>query len=243
VIRLTPKIAKPYNDLGKAYILKGDMDDAMLMFSNAARLNPGLAQARWNLGNAWLRKGKVAEGLEEMKKGVELSPDDVEAHQRLGDTLIKLGKAAEAMPYCEMVVKTEPTNARARLTLGTAYLAQRQLAKATVEFKEAVRLAPASPPCLNSLAWVYATSPQAEFRDGAEAVRLAGQACVLTKGQDAGLLDTLAAAYAEAGRFEDAVKTAEEARTVANAAHDTKMAEMEQKQVELYRAGKPCRDK
>jgi tetratricopeptide (TPR) repeat protein len=242
VIRLTPTIGKPYSDLGKAYALQGKLDEAMLMFSNAARLNPGLAQARWNLGAAWLLKGKVAEGLAEMKIAVRLSPEDMEARRRLADKLIKLGKAAEALPYCEAVVKAEPQDAHAHFLLGSACLATKRLAPAVASFKEALRLAPNTPECLNALAWIYATSPQAELRNGAEAVRLAEQACQLTQRQQTTLLDTLAAAYAEAGRFADAIKTTEEIRARALSSHDTNTADTARQRLGLYQAGEPYRD-
>jgi tetratricopeptide (TPR) repeat protein len=242
VIRLKPAMGKPYNDLGKAYALQGKVDDAMIMFSNAVRLNPGLAQARWNLGNAWLLKGKVAEGLAEMKTGVQLSPEDVKAHRKFADTLLKMGKAAEALPYCEAVVKAEPEDAHAHYALGSACLANKRLAQAAANFKEAVRLAPDTPECMNALAWMYATSPQAELRNGAEAVRLAERACKITKRQQTATLDTLAAAYAEAGRFDEAVETTEAIRALAVAAHDTNTADTARQRLELYQAGKPYRD-
>jgi tetratricopeptide (TPR) repeat protein len=242
VIRLTPAIGKPYNDLGKAYAVQGKMDDAMIMFSNAARLNPGLAQARWNLGNSYLQKGNVAEGLAEMKRAVQLSPEDIEAHRRFGDVLIKLGRAAEAMPYCETVVRAEPGDAHAHFLLGSACLAEKRFAEAVANFREAVRLAPDTPECMNALAWIYATSPQAELRSGTEAVRLAEEACKLTKRQRPATLDTLAAAYAEAGRFDDAVKTTEELRAQAASAHDTNTVDTARQRLELYQARKPYRD-
>jgi tetratricopeptide (TPR) repeat protein len=242
VIRLTPTIGKPYNDLGKAYALQGKMEDAMMMFSNAAKLNPGLAQARWNLGNAWLLKGKVAEGLAEMKRAVQLSPDDSEAYRKFANTLMVMGKAAEAIPYCEAVVKAEPQDAHAHFMLGSACLASKRLEPAVASFKEAVRLAPDAPECKNALAWIYATSPQAELRNGAEAVRLAEQACESTQRQKTAILDTLAAAYAEAGRFDAAVKTTEEICALAASAHDTNTLDTARQRLELYKAGKPYRD-
>jgi Flp pilus assembly protein TadD len=218
------------------------MEDAMIMFSNAATLNPGLAQARWNLGNSYLQKGNVAEGLAEMKRAVQLSPEDIEAHRRFGDVLIKLGRTAEAMPYCETVVKANPGDAHAHFLLGAACLAEKRFAEAVANFREAVRLAPDTPECMNALAWIYATSPQSEFRSGTEAVRLAEEACKLTKRQRPATLDTLAAAYAEAGRFDDAVKTTEELRALAASAHDTNTVDTARQRLELYQARKPYRD-
>ena len=109
-------------------------------------------------------------------------------------------------------------------------------------FKEALQLAPDAPECMNALAWIYATSPQAPLRNGAEAVRLAEQACKLTQRQKTAVLDTLAAAYAEAGRFADAVKTTEEIRALAVSAHDTNTLDKARQRLELYLAGKAYRD-
>ena len=242
VIRLTPAIGKPYNDLGKAYALQGKLDEAQIMFSNAVALNPGLAQARWNLGSSYLLKGEVAEGLAEMKRAVQLSPEDIEAHSRLADKLIKLGKAAEALPYCEVVVQAEPKDAHAHFVLGSACLATKRLEQALANFKEALRLAPDTPECMNALAWIYATSPQPGLRNGAEAVRLAEAACKITKRQQTATLDTLAAAYAEAGRFDEAIKTTEEIRALAISAHDTNTVDTARQRLELYKAGRPYRD-
>ena len=178
VIRLTPTIGKPYNDLGKAYVLQGKLDDAMMMFSNAVALNPGLAQARWNLGSAWLLKGKVERGLAEMRAGVKLSPDDIQAHQKLADALIKLGRATEALPLLQGGGRG--ANRKMRMPTSSwdqAWLADKRREQAAASFKEALRLAPDTPECMNALAWIYATSPQAELRNGAEAVRLAEHAC------------------------------------------------------------------
>ncbi len=241
-VHLDPGYAKPYNELGKAYLLLGKMDDAMLMFSNASRLNPGLAQARWNLGNSYLLKGNMTEGLAEMKAGVELSPDDVEAHDRFGNILMKLGKATEAAPYFEKVVKAQPGNAHAHFGLATAYLAQKRSVEAIGEYKEAIRLSPETPDCLNALAWIYATSPKAKLRNGVEAVRLAEKACALSARRNAGLLDTLAAAYAEMNQFEAAVRTATEARSVALAEKNVGLADAVTQRLALYQAGNPYRE-
>ena len=181
VIRLTPAIGKPYNELGKASVIRQEKMDACddHVFQCGPRLeSPDLAQAHWNLGTARLLKGQVAQSLAEMKIGVQLSPDDIRSRHRIfADTLLKMGKAAEAIPYSEAVVKAEPQDAHARFVLGSACLAAKQPEQAVASFKEALHLAPNAAECLNALAWIYATSPQADLRNGAEAVRLAEQAC------------------------------------------------------------------
>jgi len=103
-------------------------------------------------------------------------------------------------------------------------------------------MAPDNPAGLNDLAWLCATHPSAEVRNGAEAVRLAERACQLTRRKAAPFLDTLAAAYAEAGRFAEAVRTAREAQTLALAADDSKTAAGAAERIEWYKTARPWRD-
>ena len=238
-LRLDPGRAESYSHLGKALDLQGLGYKATETYQKALSLNPKLAEAHWNLGSILLREGETAKGLAELKKGADFSPGNIDLQARLGDALMAAGKAAEAQPYYEAVVRAAPRNARARFALGQSCLAQKSFEQAMADFKEVVRLAPDSAEYMNVLARVYATSPKAEIRNGLEAVRLAEAACVLTKRQDIATLDTLAAAYAEAGRFADAVRVAEEARALAETTFHVQAEETERKREELYKAGKP----
>jgi tetratricopeptide (TPR) repeat protein len=242
VIRLKPLVAAPYNDLGTAYASQKKLDDAMAMFLKATQLNSELEEAHYNLGNAYIDKGKPAEGIAELKTALHLKPNDLKAQKTLADALIKTGQTAEAIPYCEALVANEPEDAHARFNLGWACQAAKRPEEALTHYKEAMRLAPDSPQCLNALAWMYATSAKAAIRNGTEAVRLAERAAQITQRQNTQLLDTLAAAYAEAGRFDEAVKTTEEIHALAISTHDTGMAETARQRLELYQAGKPYRD-
>src|SRR5207249_10415894 len=96
---------------------------------------------------------------------------------------------------------------------------------------------------LNNLAWILATNPGDDLRDGPEAVRLAERACELTQRREPVLLGTLAAAYAETGRFTDAVTTAQKAIELAAAAGQKEVADKNRQLLELYRADKPFRDR
>lgn len=242
VVRLTPGMGKPYNDLGKAFALQNKMDDALLMFSNAVWLDPKLALARRNLGQARVLRGEVAEGLAEMEAGVRGSPDDIEVQAKFAGLLIKYGRAADALPYCEVVARAQPQDAQAQYNLGVACLARDRFQDAARSLTAAVRLAPEDPQSMNALAWIYCTSPQSELRNGPEAVRLAEKACALTQRQEAPFLNTLAAAYADTGRFEDAITTAQLTLDLAEAANNARMAAVVRRQLELYKSGKPFRD-
>jgi Flp pilus assembly protein TadD len=127
-------------------------------------------------------------------------------------------------------------------TLALLLTEQKRTSEAIRHYREALRLYPDTPEVLNNLAWILATDPQAENRNGAEAARLAERACELTKRKQAGYVGTLAAALAEAGRFEEAVRTGEEAAALADSSGNTQLAKTNRKLVELYRAGHPYRE-
>jgi protein O-mannosyl-transferase len=164
------------------------------------------------------------------------------AENKLGILLDRNGKFEEAIMHFREALRLNPRMADTYYNLAAIYAAQHRMDDALANCKEAIRLAPTAPQCMNELAWFYATCPRAEIRNGPEAVRLAEQACQITKRQDTDMLDTLAAAYAETGRFAEAIKTAEEIRILALLAHDTNSAVAVNKRLELYQAGKPYRD-
>jgi Flp pilus assembly protein TadD len=109
-------------------------------------------------------------------------------------------------------------------------------------YQAAVAALPGNPYLLNNLAWVLATGPQASVRNGGRAVELAQQAERLSGGKDPSILGTLAAAYAEAGRFPEAVATAQRALELATAQANLAQAEALRARIGLYRAGSPFRD-
>jgi cytochrome c-type biogenesis protein CcmH/NrfG len=102
-------------------------------------------------------------------------------------------------------------------------------------FREVVKRDPNSPVALNNLACLLATVGDPSLRDGAEAVRLAERARELTDSQNTSVLSTLAAAYAENGRFDEAVATAEKACVLAQAQGETQLLEGNQRMLELYK--------
>ena len=118
---------------------------------------------------------------------------------------------------------------------------QGNLKEAAANYEQAVKMNPDWPIALNDLAWIRATAPQAELRNGLEAVRLAERACELSGGKEARFLGTLDAAYAEAGRFDKAITTAEKARELALTAGDKEIAAAAGQRLALYRKQQPYR--
>jgi Flp pilus assembly protein TadD len=114
--------------------------------------------------------------------------------------------------------------------------------RAVADFRQALTFK-ADPEALNNLAWILATCPDESVRNGIDAISYAQWACQLTAYKRPGIVGTLAAAYADAGDFSNAVSTAETAIKLATDAGNTQFAEQNQQLLQLYRAGKPYREK
>ena len=122
-----------------------------------------------------------------------------------------MGKGAEAIAHYRSAVEINPDHEAARQQLGLTLYQQGQIGPALTQWREVLRREPNLVTVLNLSAWVLATSPDASVRNGAEAVALASRAAELTGQRDPAALDTLAAAYAEAGQFTAAVASAKRA--------------------------------
>jgi Flp pilus assembly protein TadD len=113
---------------------------------------------------------------------------------------------------------------------------------ALAHWRQALRLKPDWLELMNNLAWALASYPDPKIRNGAEAVQLAERACALSGSNSPPYLDTLAAAYAETGRFADAAAALEKAIALAQAASDTNAAAKFRTRLELYQAQRPYRE-
>jgi len=161
------------------------------------------------------------------------------AYNNLGVLLRDQGRVEEAVELYHKSVEINPNNSEAQFNLGTALAARGRFDEAIKNFRMAIQINPNFSEALNNLAWVLATSPKAELRDGTQAVQLAERACELTHYGQPAFLGTLAAAYAECGRFPEAVTTAEKAEQLATEAGSKKLAGKNRQLLELYRAGTP----
>jgi tetratricopeptide (TPR) repeat protein len=125
--------------------------------------------------------------------------------------------------------------------LALAYLGKPR--EAMSSYARALLLQPDFPDALDRLSWILSTDPRPEFRNGTEAVRMAERACELTGRTQALLMETLAAAYGEAGRFQEAVATAQKALDLAESAGQKDVVMKCSKMLEALRTGKPWRER
>jgi len=176
------------------------------------------------------------------KHVLTLGENNPPALYSLGLALCTEGKYDEAIPYLVKATDIDPTIQVYQGQLALAYEMRGDIGGAIERYRRCIELSPDLTEALNNLAWLLATTPDARLRNGADAVRFARRACDLTLNEWPMFLGTLAAAYAEAGRFPEAVATAEKAERQARQRGFTDLAEQNAKLLETYRAGKPHRE-
>ena len=238
-IQLNPERYDSWYGLGAALADQGRLDEAIEDYRQAIQLNPDYAPALNNLGNALVAKGQLDEAIASYRRAVQLDPKFSWALNNLGVALAARGKFDEAIQSYQKAIQINPRHAGSYLNLGLTLGQLGRTREAIAQYREALKLDPDLSTALNNLAWALATSSDDQLRNGAEAVRLAERACELTHNAQPWFVGTLAAAYAEAGRFPEAVATAEKAEQLAVNAGQAAVAAKTGQLLELYRAGKP----
>ncbi len=204
--------------------------------------NPEDLRIRALLGELQWRQGNLDEAALHYGVVVKSMPSDFATHRKLALVYLKQKKYAAALPLLERVTRAQPGNAVAHVNTASAWLGLKDYGKAVASYRATLKTAPRMPKALNNLAWILATHPDPKIRSGAEAVTVAERLCELSKYTSPLSLDTLATAYAEAGRFAEALATAEKAIELLTPSADAvKVGDMKLR-LELYKEKKPYRD-
>jgi tetratricopeptide (TPR) repeat protein len=242
-LEINPNYFEARKNLRLALGQPGQDNEAIAYYQEALEINANNAGAYNNLGNALIRKGRVDEGITHLQKALEINPKLAEAHSNLGNALLQKGQAAAAaIAEYQKALEINPNHAGIHNNLGLAYSKNGAVKEGMAEYEKALEIDPQFTDAQNNLAWAMATGPEASLRNGNKAVELAERADQLSMGGDPNIAGTLAAAYAEAGRFSKAITTAKRAMQLALAQKDTAMVDALQIQIKLYKAGFPFRD-
>jgi arylsulfatase A-like enzyme/Flp pilus assembly protein TadD len=238
-LRARPEHAELHDWMGMALREKGRTDEALSHFREAVRLDAKLASAQLNLGRAYKQQGKNDDAVRHLRAAIALDPRLAAAHNSLGSILGAQGRVAEAIAHFRAALVADPKNAEAHNNLGLALRMTGRSEEAVPHFKAALAVRSDWREPMNELAWVLATHPDARVRDGREAVRLAERAAELGARREPVVLDTQAAAYAEAGDFGRATAAAEAALALAPSA----LAGEITRRLQLYRSRQPYRER
>ncbi|HET6372119.1 MAG TPA: tetratricopeptide repeat protein, partial [Candidatus Polarisedimenticolia bacterium] len=234
------------NNLAVALARLGKDAEAIDNYKRVLRAEPGNVTARMNLSTALMRQGNDAEALAHLTEAARLRPDVAYVRYNLGYLLLKQGRADLAAQHLAEAARLSPEDMQARFYLSIALARAGRTEEAARGLAETMKQPPDSPSVTERLAWVLAASPEAGFRDGAQAIKLAQQACDATGNRQPGPLDALGAAYAEAGRFADAIEAAHRAidrAAASGGAPSSAAADPIRARLKLYEAGKPFRDR
>lgn len=238
MIRLRPDSAAAYNSRGLKWKTKGEYDIAIKDYDEAIRLDPKFSAAYLNRAVAWALKGELEKAIADHDEAIRLDPKDANVYIDRGLTWSNNGELDKALADYDEAIRLDPKHALAYSNRGLTWLRKQEYDKSIADYNEATRLDPKFVSPYNGRAWVYATCPNEKYRDGAKAVENATKACELSGWKVANNLSTLAAAYAEVGQFDKAVETQQKAKDLAIEKNKADY----QKDLDLYKSGKPYRD-
>jgi tetratricopeptide (TPR) repeat protein len=172
---------------------------------------------------------------------IERNPSAWMAHNNLGAILLRKGQPKEAMARFRRALEIKADHAGAQANLGDALLQEGQLDEAIAHYQTALEIKPQDVKAQANLAWALAICPETPLLKGTIAVKLAQQANQLTGGANAMVLHVLAAAYAQSGRFAEALETAQRSLQLATAQNNTALAGSLRMEIERYQKGFPYR--
>lgn len=242
--------AVTYMNLAAGLMADGKPGDAVEPLERAIGIQPELPGAHHNLGLALLALQRADEAARQFEEALRYAPDYGDAHASLAQYYADRGRPDLAILHFRQAIANVAEPALLHVELGELLFARGDSSGAVAEFRAALHADANLPIALNNLAWILATDPDARIRDGAAAVLLAERLvrgpAGSTSGKpspaaQAGQLDTLGAAYAEVGRFDDALSAVEKGLSLAKSARDEELAAVLQSRVELYRAHRPYR--
>jgi len=232
-----------HNNLALAIQSQGRTDEAIAHYRQVLRANPDFVPAHNNLALALQSQGKLDEALSHYRQILKFAPHSVQAYNNLGLALQSQGRLDEAVGYYRRALELNHDHPNAHRNIALAYLEQGKLSSAVEHFNQALRVKPNWPDIYNQLARLWAVQQEPGFHDPEKAIRLAERACELTGYKSPEILDTLAIAYAAAGRFSQAIETAQKAMDLAESAGQKALANEIRKRLELYKAGQPYIEK
>ena len=242
ILKLKPDELGAYGNLANIYLRLKSYDKAIELIQKKLALLPGDINSLKFLAGTYYLAGDYPQAIDTINRVLKHQPDDAEMCLYLAKSYHHLNDPAEALQNYLRALQLNPQNRQAHINTAEVYLGMGRPKEAIGHYRQALRLKGDSLNVLNNLAWILATHEDAEIRDGTEAVRLAKQACHLADYKVPRCLDTLAAAYAETGQFDQAVKTAEQAIQLTQSSGEEKRTKEIQTRLELYKAGLPYRE-
>jgi tetratricopeptide (TPR) repeat protein len=220
----------------------GENAAALAEWKKALAIDPTDARANNGIAIALSVSGDSDQAITYLRKATQISPDFFEAYYNLGLELAKKNRVNEAIDAWLNTVRIRPNFAAGHENLGYAFYLQGKFADSLTHLRLALDADPDRVSDLNLAASLLATCPDGSVRNGKDAVALADHAQTLTHAQDPAILDTLSAAYAETGRFPQAMEVERHAIAVATQQGKTSLTATLEAHLSRYQSNKPLRE-
>jgi tetratricopeptide (TPR) repeat protein len=238
-IRLNPRDYRGYLERGLVYRRTGSLDKAIRDYDTTIHLNPNFARAYYDRAIVYSLKSDYNQAIRDNTEAIRHAPKEFNNYLGRASAFEDMGQLDKASADYDQVTQLNPRNTADYRFRGSANFAKGNYKAAALDFEKAVQLSPGDYDALHSLAWFQATCQEDSLRNGKEALEKSKRACELSRWQSADVVDTLAAAYAELGDFDDAVKYETQAINM-KGVYAFKRKRM-QERLDLYRQHKPYR--
>lgn len=226
--------ARVRQEQGELAAAKDDVERVLI-------LSPDLPQGLILRSLIMAAQGKHLDAITDMQAALEKDPTNVSWRLQLGSYYLQGRWPTKAIEIFTKILDEDETNVIARQARADTFLNVGKHVEAIADFELALKEQPDDDGVLNNFAWVLATSPEDELRNGKRAIELATKACEVTKYEKPHILSTLAAAYAETGDFETATKWSRKA--VELGAKEKEVDDQLKKELESYEQKKPWRER
>ena len=230
-----------YEKLGEALAAQGKMDSAIQHYSEALRIRPDFESTYLSMGVALREQGNYDAAIRHFREALRINPNNAIAHNNLGVVLARKGNAKEAVSQFFEAIRINSDYAGAYYNLGKIFANQGKIEDATLYYRKTLHIDPNMTQALYNLSWILATHIDAEYRNGKDALELAQNLCKITQYKQPLALDSLAAAYAEVGNFDDAVSTSKKAFKLALEQGPEELVQGLKKRLQLYEKRRPYR--
>jgi Lipoprotein NlpI, contains TPR repeats len=200
--------AEAYYGLGRVALDKEEYTDAVKDFTKALEINPNMAVAYFGRSIAWVSIGNIENALTDVNKGIALNSRNAPAYALRGSIYLLKKEYNPAIDDYNTALAIDQTNEWLYLQRAIYWYTVGNFSNAVSDLEKAFKLRPSNFTVLNDFAWILATCSDKSYRNGFRAVKFAEKAVKASRSAET--LNTLAAAYAEAGRFDDAVRIQKE---------------------------------
>jgi tetratricopeptide (TPR) repeat protein len=239
-VRLSPDNPGWLRARGIVYAELKDYERAIRDYTDAIRLAPGDAITYYRRGSARKASKDYEQAIRDYSDAIRFDPRWSDAYFNRGNSYQSLKNYDRAIDDYSQAIRLDPKWSDAYFNRANARRAKKDYAQAVNDYREAIRLDPRDADALSGLAWLLATCPDANVRDGLKSVEHAMRACELTSWEAPYFLAVLGAAWAELGEFDEAIKSQQ--RALKSARYEREDGDKARQRISLYEKGRPYRE-